>query len=290
MVIPAEDGNRAPALRGEDLDAVSSETPDHRRMGSRWDAAHARRAGSQTLRRVQREVYGDDYFEDVVPNSFYHATLSDLKRVARELRTSPRHILVDLGCGSGAPAVWVIRETCARVIGVDLSGVGLEQARERARAWGVQERARVGKSDLCALGLKDASCDGAMSLDAIDVIPRAADRSAAIREAARVLKPGGRMVLATWEQDRLSPTIGPPRDPVSDYRPMLLEAGFEVETYIESPDWKPRDRLVNERILQAELRDELDADSAEALLRVARISLDSLESRRRVVAVAVRPI
>jgi len=71
---------------------------------------------------------------------------------------------------------------------------------------------------------------------------------------------------------------------------MLLEAGFEVETYIESPDWKPRDRLVNERILQAELRDELDADSAEALLRVARISLDSLESRRRVVAVAVRPI
>jgi len=78
----------------------------------------------------------------------------------------------------------------------------LEQARERARAWGVQERARVVKSDLCALGLKDASCDGAMSLDAIDVIPRAADRSAAIREAARVLKPGGRMVLATWEQDR----------------------------------------------------------------------------------------
>jgi len=73
---------------------------------------------------------------------------------------------------------------------------------------------------------------------------------------------------------------------------MLLEAGFEVETYIESPDWKPRDRLVNERILQAaaELRDELDADSAEALLRVARISLDSLESRRRVVAVAVCPI
>jgi len=81
------------------------------------------------LTRVQREVYGDDYFEDAVPNSFYHATLSDLKRVACELRTSPRHILVDLGCGSGAPAVWVVRETGASVIGVDLSGVGLEQAR-----------------------------------------------------------------------------------------------------------------------------------------------------------------
>jgi SAM-dependent methyltransferase len=239
---------------------------------------------------VGSEDYGADYFEDAVPNSFYYGTLTDLRRVAHELRVGKDHTVVDLGCGGGAPTVWVARETGARLIGVDVSSVGLEQARQRATAWDVDGRVHLVMADLRATGLARASCDGAMSLDAIDTIPRADGRSAAIREAARLVRPGARFVLTTWERDAPSRVVQPVREPVGDYRPLLTQAGFELDSYEESPDWRLRDRAVIERIIEAEaaLREELGDEAASAMVGVARGRLGELQDCRRVFATARR--
>lgn len=51
------------------------------------------------------------------------------------------------------------------------------------------------------------------------------DKRAGFAETARILKPGARFVFTDWERD-LSP---PGYPPVSNHRPLLEAAGFEVE-------------------------------------------------------------
>jgi ubiquinone/menaquinone biosynthesis C-methylase UbiE len=269
---------------------VQQTMSDEAEVSALWDRAHGRRAQSMTLARIHREVYGDDYFEDAVPNSFYYGTLTDLGRVAHELGVGKGQTVVDLGCGGGAATVWVARETEANLIGIDLSSVGLEQAQRRAHAWDLEGRVRFLLADLRTTGLEAASCDGAMSLDALDTIPRADDRSAAIREAARLLRPGARFVLTMWEWSAPSRMHHPPRDPTDDYRPMLTMAGFELEVYEESSDWRRRDRSVFERIIEAEteLQQELGSEAARAMVRLARGTLEEFQHRRRVLAIVRR--
>jgi SAM-dependent methyltransferase len=178
----------------------------------------------------------------------------------------------------------------ACVVGVDLSVLAIRQARERASSWGLPERVRFVVADLRAIGLKQTSCDGAMSLDAFDTIPRVEDRGAALSEAARVLKPGARIVLTTWEHNAPSRVVEPARDAVSDYRPLIEDASLAIEVYEESPNWKDRDRAFHERVIGAgsELRHELGDEAAATMIHIARRGLEEIDERRRVFAIARR--
>lgn len=73
-----------------------------------------------------------------------------------------------------------------------------------------------------------------MSEDAVQYAP---DKTAAVREAARILRPGGRFVFTAFELEpehvKGLPVIG--EDPVDDYRPLLSAAGFNIETWEEVP-------------------------------------------------------
>src|SRR6266545_5153546 len=125
-----------------------------------------------------------------------------------------------------------------------------------------------------------------------DTIPRGQDRSVALREAARVLKPAARLVLTTWERDKPSRVVQPSREAVADYRPLIEHAGLEIEVYEESRDWKDRNRAFHEHIIAArsELRIELGDGSADTMMHIARQSLAEIDERRRVFAVARRVV
>jgi SAM-dependent methyltransferase len=59
------------------------------------------------------------------------------------------------------------------------------------------------------------------------------NKASAFRECARILKPGARFVFSAYDWE-LSPPGYPP--PVTDHRPLLAAAGFEVEAYDVQPD------------------------------------------------------
>src|SRR5438876_11841370 len=86
-------------------------------VSERFTRAFAAAAGNEVRRRVRREVYGDEYPEEADPNSF--VTLTDLRRIARELRVASGETFVDIGCGRGGPGMWVARETAASLVGSD---------------------------------------------------------------------------------------------------------------------------------------------------------------------------
>ena len=92
----------------------------------------------------------------------------------------------DVGCGQGELAERIGRELGAEVVGVDQSARMVELARAR----GVD--ARVG--DVQALSLPNGSFDCVVAAWMLFHVP---DLDLGVREIARVLRPGGRLIAAT---------------------------------------------------------------------------------------------
>ncbi len=100
-----------------------------------------------------------------------------------------RAVIGDLGCGTGQVA-GALAPFVARVIAVDRSGEMLQAARRRLRQ---AANVDVRRGELEALPIADAELDAATLLL---VLHHVADPAAALAEAARVLRPGGRLLIA----------------------------------------------------------------------------------------------
>jgi ubiquinone/menaquinone biosynthesis C-methylase UbiE len=98
-------------------------------------------------------------------------------------------VVGDLGCGTGQVAA-ALAPFVARVIAVDRSGEMLQAARRLVRGL---RNVEIRRGDLEALPIDDEALDAATLLLVLHHVP---DPAAALAEAARVLKPGGRLVIA----------------------------------------------------------------------------------------------
>ena len=102
--------------------------------------------------------------------------------------------VLDLGSGAGIDAFLAARQVGprGRVIGVDMTPEMLERARANARKAGLaQVEFREGRLESLPVG--DASVDAVTSNCVINLVP---DKGRVFAEIARVLKPGGRMVIS----------------------------------------------------------------------------------------------
>jgi arsenite methyltransferase len=110
--------------------------------------------------------------------------------------------VLDVGCGRGAVLAMVAKLLPrGRAVGIDLwridqSGNSPDAARRNLETEGVQDRCRVMTGDARAMPFPDASFDLIVSSLAIHNIRDRAGRSRAIDEIIRVLKPGGRLLIA----------------------------------------------------------------------------------------------
>lgn len=111
--------------------------------------------------------------------------------------------VLDMGCGRGAVLNAVARRlTTGKATGVDLwrsidqSGNSADATMANARAEGVADRVALETGDMRKLPFADNTFEVIVSSLAIHNIPGDADRAAAVTEAIRVLKPGGRLAIA----------------------------------------------------------------------------------------------
>jgi SAM-dependent methyltransferase len=109
----------------------------------------------------------------------------------------PRRIerVLESGCGTGLNASLFEERYGWKVVGLDLAGEGLRQAREL----GVE---RLVQGDMRALPFPDDSFDALVSLDAMVHLEPPAEKLA-VREMARVVRPGGLVVLRAAAHDVL---------------------------------------------------------------------------------------
>ena len=112
------------------------------------------------------------------------------------LADNPEPMLLDLGCGLGATLRSIARRLPhARLLGLTRVPWQVEQAHALNVAAGCEERARVIQGDYEDTILPPGSFDGAYALES-SCHGRGADKSTLLSEAHRLLRPGGRLVVA----------------------------------------------------------------------------------------------
>jgi cyclopropane fatty-acyl-phospholipid synthase-like methyltransferase len=134
------------------------------------------------------------YWEEDTKSLAEAVTRLNEKLVELALITGADRVL-DAGCGVGGGALFLARRLGCRVHGITLSAAQVETCRENARRLGVEHLARFERRNYLATGLEDASFDVVW---AVESACYAFDKRDFLREAYRLLRPGGRLVLADF--------------------------------------------------------------------------------------------
>jgi ubiquinone/menaquinone biosynthesis C-methylase UbiE len=103
--------------------------------------------------------------------------------------------VLDVGCGTGGPAIAVAAHSGVHVTGIDLVPGHVERARVRAAEHRLEDRTEFVEGDATEMPFPDASFD---HVYAIESAYHAADKPRFYAECARVLRPGGSFVGTDW--------------------------------------------------------------------------------------------
>jgi SAM-dependent methyltransferase len=151
---------------------------------------------------VPPETYDEDYYlrtclgheqwarSDGAEAAGIYAGVLDLSELA------PGEVLVDLGTGRGELPALAARRGAARAVGVEYAPAALELARRTIAAHEADGRAEVIAADVRAVPLPDGLADLVTLIDVVEHLAPAELR-AALGEARRLLRPGGRLLAHT---------------------------------------------------------------------------------------------
>jgi tocopherol O-methyltransferase len=188
--------------------------------------------------------------------------------------------VLDVGCGIGGPALYLAGALGCAVVGVTLSGPQAARATEKAAQAGLADRAEFHQLDALSTGFPDESFDVVWAVESLMHI---ASRDAFFAEAMRLLRPGGRLAIATWsvrhgelsepEQDLvdqiLKHQVMPSFSSLPDHEAMARAAGFAEVASVDwsravANSWDPEFALVKKpeqgRATMVELARERGAD------------------------------
>ena len=119
------------------------------------------------------------------------------------LGLEPGALVLDAGCREATYGIALARRYGCRVLGVDLVAAWLPMGRADAAAAGLATDVTLVQGDLEALPVADEACDLVWCRDVLSCVE---DAGRMLTECARVLRPGGGMVLyAVFATDRLAP-------------------------------------------------------------------------------------
>jgi cyclopropane fatty-acyl-phospholipid synthase-like methyltransferase len=185
---------------------------------------------------MRKDIWGD---QDIGQQSFI--TPSYLDELIRKTEIDEDSYVLDIGSGVGGPAIYIAQQTGCRIMGIEISDVGVERAKKFAADSGLSDRAAFHLGDAMEMPFPDNTFDVVISLNVINVFK---DKEELFRKVLRVLKPNGKFAF-------LSGAIDMPDDPevfkrmsrgcliteyydtAGSYKAKLKQAGFRVVEVIE---------------------------------------------------------
>ncbi len=172
-----------------------------------------------------------------MPDENYWESLFDVPLILDRLGVDRTvQDVAELGCGYGTFTLPVARRVAGTVFTFDIEPAMVERTTARAKA------GRLGKvkpmlRDVLAngFGLPAGSCDACLLFNILHF----ADPQALVAEAARVIGPGGRVLVIHWRSD-----IATPRGPAGPVRPRHAQvqnwaaaAGLSAGPALDLPPW-----------------------------------------------------
>jgi tocopherol O-methyltransferase len=134
--------------------------------------------------------------------------LKNMNRVlADRVQIQPGERVLDAGCGVGGSSLWLATERSAEVVGITLAARQAAMARSHALRRGLTDRVHFDVADFTATPFPDARFDIVWAVESLCHAPR---KAAFYREAARLLRPGGRVVVADFVR------VARPLDPTGE--------------------------------------------------------------------------
>lgn len=152
---------------------------------------------------VSPDVYDEEYFRHACGGADEWRE-SDGTKVAgiypgclHKAQFKAGEVLVDIGTGRGELLAVAGRLGAARAIGVEYSAAAVAMAEKTIAAFGVADNAEVILGDARAIALPDGTADLVTMLDVVEHLS-ADELDRSLREAHRLLKPGGRLLVHTF--------------------------------------------------------------------------------------------
>jgi cyclopropane fatty-acyl-phospholipid synthase-like methyltransferase len=134
------------------------------------------------------------YWDASVKN-FHEALLNINKVLAEAAAIREGENILDAGCGVGGSSIWLAKEKNCRVTGISINENQINKAIALAKTFAVTEKTLFEKRDYTNTLYSDNSFDVVW---AIESVCYADDKNDFLKEAYRVLKPGGRLIIADF--------------------------------------------------------------------------------------------
>ena len=176
----------------------------------------------QEVRKVFDRIANREDWERLyagAPNRLTYNFISRQRAVEEMLACIRLGQVLELGCGTGDLSPFLM-ERASGYTGVDISEAMIERARANYGRQIGTGRARFEVGDCERLQFGDASFEMVVAVALIEYLP---DPSKALDEMRRVLKPGGRLAISTWQVAQ-----------TDELRPVLKELGLPST---RAPGW-----------------------------------------------------
>ena len=160
-------------------------------------------------------VFSGAYYARLADIEEHHWWSEGMRAIQRRLldrlaKPRPAWRVLDSGCGTGLTLTWARQFTARDPIGLDRAAAGLDFCRSRGHR-------RLIEGDATELPFSDAQFDLVLSCDVIQHLPRPLGDARALAEIARVLVPGGCLLLRTNSRCGY-----PDEEPEPDYHRYVL--------------------------------------------------------------------
>ena len=155
--------------------------------------------------------------------------------------------ILDAGCGIGGSSLWLASEKGASVVGITLSARQVRRARSLARRQGLEDRVSFEQKNVLANGFEDSSFDVVWALESMCYLGHS---EGFLREARRLLRPGGRLVIGDgflfrephtareqrWLSDFVDGLVLPGLTPTGELHQRLDTCGFgDIRYWDQTP-------------------------------------------------------